>query len=35
MVKNKTLYNLRITRTNKRKLSDLVKSGKEFIKIHP
>lgn len=35
MVKNKTLYNLRITRTNKRKLSDLVRNGKEFIKIHP
>ena len=31
LVSNKTLYNLRMTRTNKRALSNLVKEGKEYL----
>lgn len=31
LVSNKTLYNLRMTRTNKRRLSSLVKEGKEYL----
>ena len=31
LVSNKTLYNLRMTRTNKRELSKLVKEGKEYL----
>lgn len=31
LVSNKTLYNLKLTRTNKRELSQLVKNGKEYI----
>lgn len=31
LVSNKTLYNLRMTRTNKRTLSALVKKGKEYL----
>ena len=31
LVSNKTLYSLRMTRTNKRKLSRLVKEGKEYL----
>lgn len=31
LVSNKTLYNLKMTRTNKRALSDLVKNGKEYL----
>jgi len=33
LVTNKTLYNFRLTRTNKRRLSDLVKNGKKFITL--
>ena len=33
LVSNKTLYNLRMTRTNKRELSKLVKEGKEYLII--
>lgn len=31
LVSNKTLYNLRMTRSNKRELSRLVREGKEFL----
>lgn len=31
LVSNKTLYNLRMTRTNKRELSSLIKQGKEYF----
>ena len=31
LVSNKTLYNLRMTRTNKRELSKLIKEGKEYL----
>lgn len=31
LVTNKTLYNLRMTRTNKRTLSNLVREGKEYL----
>lgn len=31
LVSNKTLYNLRMTRTNKRELSKLVREGKEYL----
>jgi hypothetical protein len=31
LVSNKTLYNIKMTRTNKRTLSQLVKNGKEYI----
>ena len=31
LVSNKTLYNLRMTRTNKRELSRLVREGKEYL----
>lgn len=31
LVSNKTLYNLRMTRTNKRTLASLVKEGKEYL----
>ena len=31
LVSNKTLYNLRMTRTNKRELSRLVKNNKEYL----
>ena len=31
LVSNKTLYNLRMTRSNKRELSKLVKEGKEYL----
>ena len=31
VVTNKTLYNLRMTRTNKRTLSNLVREGKEYL----
>ena len=31
LVSNKTLYNLRMTRTNKRELSKLVRGGKEYL----
>lgn len=31
LVSNKTLYNLKLTRTNKRILSNLVRSGKEYL----
>lgn len=31
LVSNKTLYNLRMTRSNKRELSKLVREGKEFL----
>jgi hypothetical protein len=31
LVANKTLYDLRLTRTNKRELSSLVSSGKEYL----
>ena len=31
LVSNKTLYNLRMTRSNKRKLSKLVREGKEYL----
>ena len=31
LVSNKTLYNLRMTRTNKRELSRLIKEGKEYL----
>lgn len=31
LVSNKTLYNLKLTRTNKRELSQLVKNGKEYL----
>jgi hypothetical protein len=31
LVLNKTLYNLKMTRTNKRTLSQLVKGGKEYL----
>ena len=34
LVSNKTLYNLRMTRTNKRALSNLVKEGKEYLIKH-
>lgn len=31
LLPNKTLFNLRMTRTNKRALSDKIKSGKEYL----
>ena len=31
LVSNKTLYNLRMTRSNKRELSKLVREGKEYL----
>lgn len=31
LVANKTLYNLKLTRTNKRSLSSLIKQGKEYL----
>ena len=31
LVANKTLYNLRMTRTNKRTLSSNIKAGKEYL----
>lgn len=31
LVANKTLYNLRLTRTNKRDLSNKIKQGKEYL----
>ena len=31
LVSNKTLYNLRMTRSNKRELSRLVREGKEYL----
>lgn len=31
LVSNKTLYNLRLTRNNKRTLSNLVRNGKEYL----
>ncbi len=31
LVSNKTLYNIKMTRTNKRTLSQLVKNGKEYL----
>lgn len=31
LVSNKTLYNLRLTRTNKRILAALIKNGKEYL----
>lgn len=31
LISNKTLYNLRMTRTNKRALAQLIKEGKEYL----
>lgn len=31
LVSNKTLYNIKMTRTNKRTLSQLIKNGKEYL----
>lgn len=34
LVSNKTLYNLRMTRSNKRELSKLVREGKEYLIVN-
>ena len=34
LVSNKTLYNLRMTRSNKRELSKLIREGKEYLIIN-